>query len=176
MHIRVEDLTLFWAPCTLVHLVKLAILLSLADDVLDTLLDGLRRDLCVKGLDQFGLFAELGDKVSIVHLLLTDLKAAALRVESVQYSLNSLDEFVSLCNEIGLASKLNKGDQSLLLVDFHANETLRCGAASALFSISKTSLSEQLLCLFKISIGLSECLNAVLERGSGHITQLLHKF
>jgi len=48
VHVGVEGLALCWVPSTLVDLAELAVLLCLADYVLDALLDGLRAHVGVK--------------------------------------------------------------------------------------------------------------------------------
>jgi hypothetical protein len=55
-----EDFTLFGVPLTLVHLSQLAILLGLADYVLNSVLNGLRADIRIERLVQLNFRAELG--------------------------------------------------------------------------------------------------------------------
>ena len=76
-------------PLTLVHLSQLAILLGLADYVLDPVLNGLRADICIERLVQLNFLAELGEIICINHLLLADLEGSAMRMKGFEDTLNA---------------------------------------------------------------------------------------
>jgi hypothetical protein len=158
-----EDFPLLGVPLTLVHLRQLAILLGLADYVLDSVLNGLRADIRIERLVQFNFFAELREVISISHLLLADLERSAMGMKGLEDTLYSLDEFVGLCDEISLACHFNHGDQLGFLVQSHANVALGSGSPCALLSIGKSSLSEKFLCLLYVSRCLAQNLQAILD-------------
>ena len=158
-----EDFPLLGVPLTLVHLSQLAILLGLTDYVLDSILNGLRADIRIKRLVQLNFFAELGEVISITHLLLADLEGSAMRMKGLQDTLNALNELVCLCDEISLACHFNHSDQLGFLVKSHANVALGSGSPCALLSIGKSSLSEKFLCLLDVSRCLSQNLQAILN-------------
>jgi hypothetical protein len=56
----VKDFTLLGVPLTLVHLSQLAILLGLADYVLDPILNGLRANIRIERFVKLNFLAELG--------------------------------------------------------------------------------------------------------------------
>ena len=78
-----EDLPLLGVPLTLIHLCQLAILLGLADYVLDSVLNGLRADIRIERLVQLNFFAELGEVISIAHLLLANLEGSAMGMKGL---------------------------------------------------------------------------------------------
>ena len=158
-----EDFPLLGVPLTLVHLSQLAILLGLADYVLDSVLNGLRADIRIERLVQFYFFAELREVISISHLLLADLERSAMGMKGLEDTLYSLDEFVGLCDEISLACHFNHGDQLGFLVQSHANVALGSGSPCSLLSIGKSSLSEKFLCLLDVSRCLAQNLQAILD-------------
>jgi hypothetical protein len=123
-----KDLALLWVPLTLVDLGQLAILLSLADYVLDSVLNGLRADIGIERLIQLNFFAELGNVISIANLLLADLEGPAMGMNGLENTLNTLDELVGLCDEISLACHFNHGDQFGCLIQSHANVALGSGS------------------------------------------------
>ena len=106
-----KDLTLLGIPLTLVYLRQLAILLGLADYVLDSVLNSLRADIGIERLIQLNFFAELGEVISIAHLLLANLEGPAMGMKGLENTLNTLHELVGLCDEISLACHFNHGDQ-----------------------------------------------------------------
>lgn len=60
VHVGMKDFTLLGVPLTLVHLSQLAILLGLADYVLDPILNGLRADIRIERFVKLNFLAELG--------------------------------------------------------------------------------------------------------------------
>ena len=86
-----------------------------------------------------------------------------MRMQCVEYCLNSLDKLVSLRDEISLACHFNHSDQLGFLVKSHANVALGSGSPCALLSIGKSSLSEKFLCLLDVSRCLSQNLQAILN-------------
>jgi hypothetical protein len=158
-----KDFTLLGVPLTLVHLSQLAILLGLADYVLDPILNRLRADIRVERLVKLNFFAELGEVICIAHLLLTNLEGSAMRMKGFEYTLNALDELVSLCDEISLARHFNHGDQLGFLVQPHPYVALGSGSPCALLSIGESSLSQKFLSLLYVSRCLSQNLQAILD-------------
>ena len=170
-----EDFTLFGVPLTLVHLSQLAILLGLADYVLDSVLNGLRADIRIERLVQLNFLAELGQIICIAHLLLANLEGSPMRMKGLQDTLNALDELVGLCDEISLACHFNHGDQLGFLVESHANVALSSGSPCALLSIGESSLSQKFLSLLDVSRCLSQNLQAILDGRPRQISQLFYK-
>ena len=170
-----EDLPLLGVPLTLVHFSQLAILLGLADYVLDSVLNGLRADIRIERLVQLNFFAELGEVISISHLLLANLESSAMRMKGLEDTLNALDELVGLCDEISLACHFNHGDQLGFLVQSHANVALSSGSPCALLSIGESSLSQQFLSLLDVSRCLAQNLQAILDGRPCQISKLFHK-
>jgi len=158
-----EDFPLLGVPLTLVHLSQLAILLGLTDYVLDSVLNGLRADIRIKRLVQLNFFAELGEVISITHLLLANLKGSAMGMKGLEDTLYALDEFFGLCDEISLACHFNHGDQLGFLVQSHANVALGSGSPCTLFSIGESSLSQKFLSLLDVSRCLAQNLQAILN-------------
>ena len=70
-------------PLTLVHFSQLAILLGLADYVLDSVFNGLRAHIRIERLVQLNFFAELGEVISIAHLLLANLEGSAMGMKGL---------------------------------------------------------------------------------------------
>lgn len=123
-----KDLTLLGVPLTLVDLGQLAILLGLADYVLDSVLNSLRANIGIERLIQLNFFAELGKVISIAHFLLANLEGPAMGMKGLENTLSTLDELIGLCDEISLACHFNHGDQFGCLIKSHANVALGSGS------------------------------------------------
>jgi hypothetical protein len=78
VHVGVKYLSLLGIPLSLIHLGQLAVLLGLADYVLDTFFNSLRADICIEGLVKLYLLGKLSKIISVSHLLCADVKGATM--------------------------------------------------------------------------------------------------